>query len=179
MKRHMKDIDEIRRENMRRIEQEVGGPSAAAQAAGMRTTSQWINLRNGAPDSKTGKPRGMHKSTARKLERCFQKPGLWIDTDHSHEPAPADQPDSAKPSIREALDTVLDAIASSPDRAELRQLLPMLVDTNAQAYRERLHQLLDGLAYSPTIERVIRAKLHAETRDITTQGTHTDAGSHD
>lgn len=44
--------------------------------------------------------------------------------------------------LNQALDVVLDALAESPHRAELRQLLPMLVDTNAQAYRQRLAELL-------------------------------------
>ena len=59
----MHDIDEIRRKAMGVLEKEAGGPVAAAKQAGM-SHSQWANLRSGAPDSKTGKARGMRKETA-------------------------------------------------------------------------------------------------------------------
>jgi len=77
----MTDIDEIRRANLRTIETEFGGPAGAASRLGM-STSQFINLRNGARDSKTGKPRGMRKETARRIERAAEKPVGWLDTSH-------------------------------------------------------------------------------------------------
>lgn len=77
----MKDIDQIRRENMATLEQEAGGVTAAADRAGM-SQSQWSNLRAGAVDSKTGKPRGMRKETARKIEMSSGKPTGWLDFDH-------------------------------------------------------------------------------------------------
>ncbi|WP_080487164.1 hypothetical protein [Burkholderia ubonensis] len=78
----MKDIDEIRRDNLRIIETECGGPAAAAAACGM-SHSQFTNLRDGAKDSKTGRPRGMRVATARKIEERVGKPVGWLDTDHS------------------------------------------------------------------------------------------------
>jgi hypothetical protein len=77
----MKDIDEVRRENMRQIERELGSPAIAAKAIGMEL-AQYLNLRNGAKDSKTGIPRGMRKSTARKIEDGAKKPSGWLDIDH-------------------------------------------------------------------------------------------------
>lgn len=74
----MRDIDEIRRSAMALLEKEAGGPVAAAKRAGMEY-SQWANLRAGAADSKTGKPRGMRKETARKIEAAFGKPDGWLD----------------------------------------------------------------------------------------------------
>lgn len=74
----MHDIDEIRRKAMGVLEKEAGGPVAAAKRADM-SHSQWANLRAGAPDSKTGKPRGMHKDTARKIEVAFGKEPGWLD----------------------------------------------------------------------------------------------------
>lgn len=82
----MKDIDEIRRDNMRLIESEVGGTTEAATLCGM-SPSQFANLRDGAKDSKTGKPRGMRKETARRIEECAKKPVGWLDISHSVEPA--------------------------------------------------------------------------------------------
>ncbi|WP_254435360.1 hypothetical protein [Pandoraea communis] len=80
----MKDIDEIRRENLRIIERENGGPSGVANIIGM-SPAQFTNLRNGAKDSKTGKPRGMRKSTARSIEEKCGKPEGWLDIDHGQE----------------------------------------------------------------------------------------------
>lgn len=78
----MKDIDEIRRDNLRILESEFGSPTSAAKRAGM-TLAQFSNLRDGAKDSKTGKPRGMRKETARKIEESCGKHEMWLDIDHS------------------------------------------------------------------------------------------------
>ena len=78
----MIDIDEIRRENLRQLEIELGGPAGAANALSM-STSQFINLREGAKDSKTGRRRGMRKETARRIEAAAGKPPGWLDIHHS------------------------------------------------------------------------------------------------
>lgn len=78
----MKDIDEIRRENIRLIEQELGSAAIAAKSIGMGL-AQYLNLREGAKDSKTGIPRGMRKQTAWKIEDGAKKPRGWLDIDHS------------------------------------------------------------------------------------------------
>ena len=54
----MHDLDEIRRRAMLMLEKEVGGPVAAAAKVGGSPYTQWVNLRSGARDSKTGKPKG-------------------------------------------------------------------------------------------------------------------------
>jgi len=84
----MKDIDDIRRDNLRRIEKECGSPSATASLLKM-SPAQFANLRDGAKDSRTGKPRGMRKTTAREIEINAGKPVGWLDIDHSAEPAAA------------------------------------------------------------------------------------------
>ena len=171
----MQTNDEIRRARLGLLIAEEGSATLLAQKTDKSPAqiSQWIT---GARDSKTGRPRTMSDDVARHLEQRTNKPRGWMD-----QPLLEVTQDSASSGssgwLKHALDQVLDALAACPDRAELRQLLPMLVDTNAQAYRERLHQLLDGSQYSPTIDRVVRAKLDTETKDITSQGTHTDAGS--
>lgn len=80
----MKDIDQIRRDNLRIIESQVGGPSAAAKLLEM-SPAQFMNLRDGAKDSKTGKQRGMRKDTARRIEQAAGKPIGWLDLDHASE----------------------------------------------------------------------------------------------
>lgn len=92
----MKDIDQVRRDNLRRIEKECGGPAAAAKLLEM-SPSQFTNLRDGARDSKTGKPRGMRKDTARRIEQAADKPQGWLDIDHSGE----DQGDALPISARD------------------------------------------------------------------------------
>jgi phage repressor protein C with HTH and peptisase S24 domain len=81
----MKDIDEIRRDNLRLLEHECGGPAAAAARVGM-SPAQFANLRDGAKDSKTGKPRGMRKETARRIDAAFGKAEGWLDIDHNSAP---------------------------------------------------------------------------------------------
>lgn len=76
----MHDIDEIRRKAMLLLEKEVGGPVAAAAKVGWSSYTQWVNLRSGARDSKTGKRRGMRKETARKIEEAFGKQAGWLDS---------------------------------------------------------------------------------------------------
>ncbi|WPG35335.1 S24 family peptidase [Variovorax sp. EBFNA2] len=78
----MKDIDEIRRLNLKLVEKEAGGPAEAARLVAM-SLAQFANLRDGAKDSKTGKPRGMRKETARRIEVAAGKPEGWLDTEHN------------------------------------------------------------------------------------------------
>lgn len=83
------DIDDIRRANIRLLEKEASSARAAADRVGM-TYVQYVNLRDGAKDSETGKPRGMRKSTAWKFEDKFGKPRGWLDQDHSQSSAPTE-----------------------------------------------------------------------------------------
>ncbi|MCL2076321.1 MAG: S24 family peptidase [Betaproteobacteria bacterium] len=78
----MKDIDDIRRENMLILEQEAGGATAAAERVDW-SQPRWSNTRSGVRDTKTGKRRGMLNGTARKIEDSFDKPKYWLDVDHS------------------------------------------------------------------------------------------------
>lgn len=79
----------------------------------------------------------------------------------------------AAPSLAQALPVVLDALARAAQRAELRQLLPMLVDTDAPAYRQRLAELLSAAAGNTAPSGL------AETNDFAGKpaGTGAKAGS--
>jgi hypothetical protein len=101
----MKDIDEIRRDNLRMIEAEKGGPAAAAAACGM-SQAQFTNLRDGAKDSKTGKRRGMRAATARKIENRTGKPGGWMDQDHAPDLAVSARETKHVPTGWEQLDEI-------------------------------------------------------------------------
>lgn len=78
------DIDQIRRDNITRLEKAFGGGAALAKMVKM-SDAQYYNLRNGAKDSKTGRPRGMRRSTAYRFEIACGKPPGWMDTDHSRD----------------------------------------------------------------------------------------------
>lgn len=71
------------------------------------------------------------------------------------------------PTFETALPVVLDAIAACDQRAELRALLPMLVDTNATAYRQRLAELLTG----STAARLMAAQARFESQDVLSSHT--------
>lgn len=81
----LKTIDDIRRENLRALAREVGGPAALARQVGVNEAqlSQWLN---GSPDSRTGKPRGMRSVSCRRIEEATGKPGGWLDVSHITSP---------------------------------------------------------------------------------------------
>ena len=76
------DIDDVRRTNIRALEREAGSPSAIAERLGM-SYAQYINTRDGAKESKTGKRRGIRKETAWRFEQAFSRPRGWLDIDHA------------------------------------------------------------------------------------------------
>lgn len=73
------DIDEIRRINIKALWKDQR--SALIEKCGMQP-AQFYNLRDGAPDSKTGKPRGMRKETAWKIEDAAGVPRGYLDKLH-------------------------------------------------------------------------------------------------
>lgn len=82
------DIDEVRRTNIRALENEAKSPTAAAEKVGMSYV-QYVNLRDGAIDPRSKKRRGMRKETAWRFEDAFSKPRGWLDQDHSSYLLPA------------------------------------------------------------------------------------------
>ena len=76
------DIDEIRRLNICALEAIAGSPKSTAERVGM-TYVQYVNLRDGAKDARSGKQRAMRKETAWRFEDAFGKARGWLDTDHS------------------------------------------------------------------------------------------------
>lgn len=138
----MKDIDDIRRDNLRLIEEAVGGLAAAAKLVGM-SPSQFANLRDGAKDSKTGKPRGMHKSTARRIEAAAGRPQGWLDIDHGESPATTGgATGSAQENIQQA------ALAAAYQRADAgtRAVVDALLSSTPPAWLEPMMALaLQGM----------------------------------
>jgi hypothetical protein len=79
----MKLIDDIRRENLAHLREELGGLRPLAQKTERNDSqvSQWIQ---GSKNSGTGKPRGMRSDTARFIESKCGKPSGWLDADHTN-----------------------------------------------------------------------------------------------
>ncbi|MFG6413820.1 hypothetical protein ACG02S_07890 [Roseateles sp. DC23W] len=86
---------------------------------------------------------GGYSFGSRGARNCEEKLGIpsgWLDSDPP--PQHAVTTSSTGSTLNDALTMVLDALAACSARTELRQLLPMLIDTNAPAYRQRLAELL-------------------------------------
>ena len=79
---HVKTASQIRLQNLQALVVEAGTLEKVAEAVG--STSVYLSqLRNGAPDRKSGRAREMGTSMARRLEAAFHKPNGWMDQDHS------------------------------------------------------------------------------------------------
>lgn len=74
----MQKIEETYRARLSLLVKEFGTQRALSERIGKAPAqiSQWINA---SPDSKTGKPRTMDRTTARELERMTGKPEGWMD----------------------------------------------------------------------------------------------------
>lgn len=72
---------EIRRTNLERLIARVGSMEALAEAAG--TSSVYLSqIRNRAPDAKTGRPREMGSQMAQRLCAAAGMPEGWMDREH-------------------------------------------------------------------------------------------------
>lgn len=118
------DIDEIRRNNLWLIEREMGNPTSVAEKVGM-TPTQYINLRDGAKDSKTGKPRGMRKETAWKFEDAFSKQRGWLDQDHS-------STNDLPPEDRQFIDALQTGVAERQIPDHIRQTILTLISSSPE-----------------------------------------------
>ncbi len=142
---NLNDIDVIRRDNLLSIESEVGGAAEIARLIGM-SASQYLNLRNGAKDSKTGKRRGMRKETARRIEKATGKSLGWLDIEHSGNPRHPELPPPDSSALAIALEVLSRSLVAADDLTldQVRPLLIRLVDEpyRAQEISPRLISLL-------------------------------------
>lgn len=87
----MKDVYEIRLANLEALVKEIGTAEALAEAAGLSPV-YLSQIRSRAIDRKTGKPRNLGGTAARKLEVAAKKSPGWLDQDHTDQPIPAAWP---------------------------------------------------------------------------------------
>ncbi|GAA4424665.1 hypothetical protein GCM10023090_18500 [Acidovorax lacteus] len=124
--------------------------------------SQFANLRDGAKDSKTGKPRGMRKETARRIEKAAGKESGWLDIDHSAEIG-ASTPQhlsAANPSLIQALEVVATALSKVPP--EKRHALVAVLSTyaaNPQGETGSLAYLHGELSRAPALPPIVQKAL--------------------
>lgn len=77
----MKKIEDVRRDNLRRLRDEFGSVQALADRIGKNHSqlSQWLNA---STHSVTGKPRTISSVSCREIEQALQKPEGWMDAEH-------------------------------------------------------------------------------------------------
>lgn len=153
----MKDIDEIRRSNLRLLDSEKGSPSIVSKLVGM-TLAQYLNLRDGAKDSKTGRPRGMRKQTAWKIEDATGKPRGWLDVDHSEQSEPTMGDVLGKPIFPLRCPECGQVSHKSFIQLEMNDRLPcsscgITFNINGQYGNGELKMFLEALGYSGFILR--------------------------
>lgn len=92
----MRTIGEIRRLRLRQLLDDTGFSIAeVGRRLGRSSRDSTLGqILNGAPDSKTKKPRQMGDAQARLLEEKFQKPSGWFDWDPDFEATLAGNPPS-------------------------------------------------------------------------------------
>lgn len=82
MNKQMKTSAEIRIENLDRLVQETASKTLRELADRCDVSSAYLSqVRNKIPETKTGKPKNMGDSVARKLENGMGKPTGWMDYD--------------------------------------------------------------------------------------------------
>lgn len=139
-------IDEIRRKNLRTLIDENGGsPTAFANLVDIAYAQiyQWVE---GAPDAKTGKPRGMRPASCRKIEIGAGKPEGWLDQDHS----------------KESVDTNVEA---APD---IKGRIPLISWVQAGAFAEAIDTFQPGDAeeWLPTVTKMSASSFALRVKGI-------------
>lgn len=77
----MRKIEDVRRDNLRRLRDELGGVQGLADRLGKSQSqiSQWLNA---STHSATGKPRTISSGSCRELEKALGRPDGWMDAEH-------------------------------------------------------------------------------------------------
>jgi hypothetical protein len=78
----MKKIEEIRRDNLRHLRDELGSVKRLVEVTGKSQSqiSQWLNA---SAHSATGKPRVMSSGACREIEKATGRPDGWMDVEHA------------------------------------------------------------------------------------------------
>jgi transcriptional regulator with XRE-family HTH domain len=88
----MKKIEDVRRENLQRLRDELGSVQALADRIGKSQSqlSQWLNA---SAHSTSGKPRTISSGSCREVEKALGRAEGWMDVEH-HEIAVVETSDA-------------------------------------------------------------------------------------
>jgi transcriptional regulator with XRE-family HTH domain len=77
----MKKIEDVRRDNLRRLRNELGSVQELADRIGKSQSqlSQWLNA---STHSTSGKPRTISSGSCREIEKTLGRPDGWMDAEH-------------------------------------------------------------------------------------------------
>jgi transcriptional regulator with XRE-family HTH domain len=77
----MKKIEDVRRENLQRLREEIGSVGELAEKLGKSQSqvSQWLNA---STHSSSGKRRTISSGSCREIEKAFGRPDGWMDIEH-------------------------------------------------------------------------------------------------
>jgi transcriptional regulator with XRE-family HTH domain len=77
----MKKIEDVRRDNLKRLRDELGSVQELADTIGKghSQVSQWLNA---STHSASGKPRSVSSASCREIEKAIGKPEGWMDVEH-------------------------------------------------------------------------------------------------
>lgn len=77
----MKKIEDVRRENLQRLRDELGSVQVLADRIGKSQSqvSQWLNA---SVHSASGKPRTISSGSCREVEKALGRPEGWMDVEH-------------------------------------------------------------------------------------------------
>ena len=122
----MQTNDEIRRENLELAIKRLGSAAKLAEAAG--TSPAYLSqIRNRAPDSKTGTPKMMGDAMARRIEMALGEPDGWMDRSHLFQGA-ADDPVS---NMVELVPGAKRVHAAGPDDPSMTQIMKVRIKVQA------------------------------------------------
>lgn len=78
----MRKIEDVRRDNLKRLRHEVGSVGDLAEKLGKSQSqvSQWLNA---STHSSSGKARTISSGSCREIEKAFGRPEGWMDIDHT------------------------------------------------------------------------------------------------
>lgn len=138
----MDTIDSIHRHRLALLIKEHGTQAALSKVIGKSPAqiSQWLNA---SPDSKTGKPRTMDRTTARAIEKACKKAEGWMDQPIGADKGPAaNEPNLFEKLTQEEHDMLDDIrVLIDEDREEVRAMIAERA-RRARAYQQQIQDKL-------------------------------------
>lgn len=144
---NMRTTDEIRHARLLQVIEELGGErrgmAELARLLGHASTSTLSQYKARQPDSKTGKPKGIGSTAARRIEKACGKAHGWMDTDPS-QTSEFSQAQSVEPSAPRAEESGNGLYAPiTADEAQVIYDLRCLFDDDRHRIIDEIHDAAD------------------------------------